>query len=180
VLEPTRRVRHRPRPRLLPRAGPRRYRLPRHQGPADALLLDAFADKTSDRVWTLGTVSLLSALDTKRTLKELRRYPARRPCSRCREPSPPCWPTPNAPRQGPRRRPGPEEHGVIDGTALTRKYLMALPPAVDLQTANKVLSIGRTTGYGLATRAFQRLPVRVFRECGRRSVKGRWPPRPTR
>ncbi|GAX51752.1 hypothetical protein [Streptomyces olivochromogenes] len=34
--------------------------------PADALLLDTFADKTSDRVWTP------SAVDTKRTLKELR------------------------------------------------------------------------------------------------------------
>ncbi|WP_371553187.1 hypothetical protein OG266_19760 [Streptomyces sp. NBC_00554] len=34
--------------------------------PAVALLLDAFADKTSDRVWTLSAASLLSALDTKR------------------------------------------------------------------------------------------------------------------
>lgn len=42
--------------------------------PADALLLDAFADKTSDRVWTLSAGSLLSALDTKRNLKELRCY----------------------------------------------------------------------------------------------------------
>ncbi|MEI5035996.1 hypothetical protein RB201_35340 [Streptomyces sp. S1A(2023)] len=29
---------------------------------------------------------------------------------------------------------------------------MALPPAADLQTANKILSIGRSTGYGLAKR----------------------------
>nr|WP_239589820.1 hypothetical protein [Streptomyces californicus] len=29
---------------------------------------------------------------------------------------------------------------------------MALPPTVDLQTANRVLSIGRSTGYGLAKR----------------------------
>ncbi|MEV7656255.1 integrase [Streptomyces anulatus] len=29
---------------------------------------------------------------------------------------------------------------------------MALPPTVALETANKVLSIGRSTGYGLAKR----------------------------
>ncbi|WML81672.1 hypothetical protein [Streptomyces sp. VNUA74] len=45
-----------------------------------------------------------------------------------------------------------EELGAIDGVTLTRRYLMALPPTVDLQTANRVLSIGRTTGYGLAKR----------------------------
>ncbi len=42
--------------------------------PADALLLDAFADKTSDRAWTLSSGSLLRALHTKHILKELRCY----------------------------------------------------------------------------------------------------------
>lgn len=45
-----------------------------------------------------------------------------------------------------------ERLGVIGGAGLTREYLMALPPTVDLQTANRVLSIGRSTGYGLAKR----------------------------
>ncbi|RPE42632.1 XPB/Ssl2-like helicase family protein [Streptomyces sp. Ag109_O5-1] len=41
---------------------------------ADALLLDTFADRKSDRVWTLSTASLLSALDRGHALDELRRY----------------------------------------------------------------------------------------------------------
>jgi hypothetical protein len=74
--------------------------------PADALLLDAFADKTSDRVWTLSAVSLLSALDTERTLKELRCYRARassQPLPRTVAPlldDTETWPSP--PRSSPR------------------------------------------------------------------------------
>jgi hypothetical protein len=41
---------------------------------ADALLLDGFAEKNSDRVWTLTAASLLHALDRGRALDELRRY----------------------------------------------------------------------------------------------------------
>ncbi|WP_224348724.1 hypothetical protein [Streptomyces olivaceus] len=45
-----------------------------------------------------------------------------------------------------------EQIGAVGGAALTREALMALPPTVALETANKVLSIGRSTGYGLAKR----------------------------
>ncbi|WP_241836614.1 hypothetical protein [Streptomyces sp. CB01249] len=45
-----------------------------------------------------------------------------------------------------------EEPGVIDDAALTRRYVLALPPTVSLQTANRILSLGRSTGYGLAKR----------------------------
>lgn len=41
---------------------------------ADTLLLDAFSDRKSDRVWTLTTASLLHALDRGHTLDELRDY----------------------------------------------------------------------------------------------------------
>ena len=41
---------------------------------AEALLLDGFADRKSDRVWTLTTASLLHALDGGHTLDELRGY----------------------------------------------------------------------------------------------------------
>ncbi|ELS54533.1 helicase-associated domain-containing protein [Streptomyces viridochromogenes] len=41
---------------------------------ADALLLGTFADRKSDRVWTLSTASLLSALDRGHTLDEFLRY----------------------------------------------------------------------------------------------------------
>jgi hypothetical protein len=41
---------------------------------ADALLLDGFAEKNSDRVWTLTAASLPHALDRGRALDELRRY----------------------------------------------------------------------------------------------------------
>jgi hypothetical protein len=39
--------------------------------PADTMLLDAFAERTSDRVWTLTTTNALAALDTGRQLSEL-------------------------------------------------------------------------------------------------------------
>lgn len=50
--------------------------MPRSSADPTVLLkiIDAFADKTSDRVRTLSATSLLSALDTKHTLKELRYY----------------------------------------------------------------------------------------------------------
>ena len=38
--------------------------------PADQLTLDAFATRTSDRVWTVSATSLLSAIDTGRDLAE--------------------------------------------------------------------------------------------------------------
>lgn len=41
---------------------------------ADTLLLDAFSDRKTDRVWTLTTASLLHALNRGRTLDELRGY----------------------------------------------------------------------------------------------------------
>ncbi|WP_155060516.1 helicase-associated domain-containing protein [Streptomyces blattellae] len=42
--------------------------------PAETLLLDAFAERTGDRVWTLTPASLLAAADTGRDLAELRRH----------------------------------------------------------------------------------------------------------
>jgi hypothetical protein len=39
--------------------------------PADTMLLDAFAERTSDRVWTLTTSTALAALNTGRQLGEL-------------------------------------------------------------------------------------------------------------
>lgn len=42
--------------------------------PAEALLLDAFATRSTDRVWTLSTASLLKALHAGRGLEELRRF----------------------------------------------------------------------------------------------------------
>ncbi|MFF3689997.1 integrase [Streptomyces sp. NPDC002187] len=44
---------------------------------------------------------------------------------------------------------------------LTRAELLALPAAVDLDTANRALSIGRSTGYALAKRG--QYPCRVLR-----------------
>ncbi|MFI6936907.1 helicase-associated domain-containing protein [Streptomyces sp. NPDC050287] len=41
---------------------------------ADTLLLDAFSDRKTDRVWTLTPASLLHALDRGHTLDELRAY----------------------------------------------------------------------------------------------------------
>ena len=53
-------------------------RQPRHRGPdradlapADRLVLDAFAARTSDRVWTVSTASLLAAADAGRAPGEL-------------------------------------------------------------------------------------------------------------
>lgn len=42
--------------------------------PADRLVLDAFATRTSDRVWTISTASLLAAVDTGRAPGELRTF----------------------------------------------------------------------------------------------------------
>jgi Helicase conserved C-terminal domain len=42
--------------------------------PADRLVLDTFATRTSDRVWTISTASLLSALDAGRAPGELRTF----------------------------------------------------------------------------------------------------------
>ncbi|MDX3385429.1 helicase-associated domain-containing protein [Streptomyces niveiscabiei] len=42
--------------------------------PAEALLLDAFAERTSDRVWALTSASLLAAVDAGRDLTELRHH----------------------------------------------------------------------------------------------------------
>lgn len=43
---------------------------------------------------------------------------------------------------------------------MTHDELMSLPPTVDLDTANGVLGIGRTTGYALAKRG--QYPVRLL------------------
>ncbi|QFQ98547.1 hypothetical protein F9278_22900 [Streptomyces phaeolivaceus] len=42
--------------------------------PAEILLLDAFAERTGDRVWSLTSASLLTAVGTGRDLAELRRH----------------------------------------------------------------------------------------------------------
>lgn len=44
---------------------------------------------------------------------------------------------------------------------LTGEELLALPAVIDLNTANRALQIGRSTGYGLAKRG--RYPVKVLR-----------------
>ncbi|MGW2607641.1 integrase [Streptomyces mirabilis] len=44
---------------------------------------------------------------------------------------------------------------------MTREELLALPVAVDLDTANKALTIGRSTGYALAKRDLY--PVTVLK-----------------
>lgn len=44
------------------------------------------------------------------------------------------------------------------GRGMTRDELLALPVAVDLDTANKALTIGRSTGYALAKRGSTRCP----------------------
>lgn len=48
-----------------------------------------------------------------------------------------------------------------DGRALTREELLALPAVIDLDTANRALAIGRSTGYGLAKR--DQYPAKVLR-----------------
>lgn len=45
--------------------------------------------------------------------------------------------------------------------ALTSEELLALPAVIDLDTANRSLMIGRSTGYGLAKQG--RYPVKVLR-----------------
>lgn len=45
--------------------------------------------------------------------------------------------------------------------SMTAEEALALPAVVDLDTANKVLAIGRSTGYGLAKRG--EYPVKVLR-----------------
>ncbi|MFI1953119.1 hypothetical protein ACH437_14920 [Streptomyces xinghaiensis] len=45
--------------------------------------------------------------------------------------------------------------------ALTRSEILALPAAIDLDTANRALAIGRSTGYALAKR--DQYPCRVLR-----------------
>lgn len=42
--------------------------------PGDELLLDAYAEHTSDRVWMLSAASLLAAVDRGRVLEELRKF----------------------------------------------------------------------------------------------------------
>ena len=42
--------------------------------PADTMLLDAFAERTCDRVWTLTTTKALAAIDTGRQLGELAKF----------------------------------------------------------------------------------------------------------
>ncbi|WP_443057489.1 hypothetical protein [Streptomyces sp. NBC_00696] len=44
---------------------------------------------------------------------------------------------------------------------LTSDDLLALPAAIDLDTANRALMIGRSTGYGLAKQG--KYPVRVLK-----------------
>ncbi|HEY3261031.1 MAG TPA: helicase-associated domain-containing protein [Pseudonocardiaceae bacterium] len=46
--------------------------------PADRLTLDAYADHTADRVWTLREATLLTALDAGRSLDQLRQFLAAR------------------------------------------------------------------------------------------------------
>lgn len=45
--------------------------------------------------------------------------------------------------------------------ALTRAEILALPAAIDLDTANRALALGRSTGYALAKRG--QYPCRVLR-----------------
>ncbi|MEU3182093.1 hypothetical protein [Streptomyces albidoflavus] len=47
------------------------------------------------------------------------------------------------------------------GRGLTSDELLALPAVIDLDTSNKALMIGRSTGYGLAKQG--EYPVRVLR-----------------
>lgn len=50
---------------------------------------------------------------------------------------------------------------TTDARGMTREELLALPVAVDLDTANRALTIGRSTGYQLAKRG--EYPVKVLR-----------------
>ncbi|MER7696746.1 MULTISPECIES: hypothetical protein [Streptomyces] len=53
----------------------------------------------------------------------------------------------------------PKASGVARG--LTSDELLALPAVIDLDTSNKALMIGRSTGYGLAKQG--EYPVKVLR-----------------
>ncbi|MBV9022308.1 MAG: hypothetical protein JO362_00535 [Streptomycetaceae bacterium] len=48
-----------------------------------------------------------------------------------------------------------------DARALTSDELLALPAVIDLDTANRALAIGRSTGYSLAKQG--EYPVKVLR-----------------
>jgi len=49
---------------------------------------------------------------------------------------------------------------TADARGMTREELLNLPVAVDLDTANRALTIGRSTGYQLAKRG--EYPVKVL------------------
>ena len=48
-----------------------------------------------------------------------------------------------------------------EGRGLTSEEVLGLPAAIDLDTSNRALMIGRSTGYGLAKQG--KYPVRVLR-----------------
>ncbi|MEV8055126.1 integrase [Streptomyces antimycoticus] len=50
---------------------------------------------------------------------------------------------------------------MSDEQGMTHEELMSLPVSVPLETANRALTMGRTTGYALAKRGCY--PVRVLR-----------------
>ncbi|MFI5888328.1 hypothetical protein [Streptomyces sp. NPDC051554] len=52
-------------------------------------------------------------------------------------------------------------HSSREVRGLTSDELLALPAAIDLDTSNRALMIGRSTGYGLARQG--KYPVRVLR-----------------
>jgi hypothetical protein len=54
-----------------------------------------------------------------------------------------------------------KEHFSRCEAGLTSEELLALPAVVDLNTANRALMIGRSTGYGLAKKG--EYPVKVLR-----------------
>ncbi|MBB1242501.1 integrase [Streptomyces durbertensis] len=51
--------------------------------------------------------------------------------------------------------------GATAGEGMSREEQLALPAAIDLDTANRALSIGRSTGYALAKRG--QYPVKILR-----------------
>ncbi|PBC84280.1 MULTISPECIES: hypothetical protein [unclassified Streptomyces] len=54
------------------------------------------------------------------------------------------------------------ENGPVGGTkGMSRDDLLALPAAVDLETGNRALGLGRSKGYALAKRG--EYPCRVLR-----------------
>jgi hypothetical protein len=52
-------------------------------------------------------------------------------------------------------------HSFREARGLTGGELLALPAVIDLDTSNRALMIGRSTGYGLAKQG--RYPVKVLR-----------------